>query len=46
MGSVLTSQGEGASLALVGHPSGYGVTITMPYQVDLLHRPALPFFSY
>ena len=43
----LTSQGEGASLALVGHPSSDGVTIKMPYGVDVLHRPTLhPIFSY
>ena len=33
----LTSQGEGASLALVVHPSSDGVTIKMPYGVDILH---------
>ena len=39
--------GEGASLALVGHPSSDGVTIKMPYGVDVLHRPAShPIFSY
>ena len=43
----LTSWGEGASLALVGHPSSDGVTIKMPYGIDVLHRPALhPIFSY
>ena len=43
----LTSWGEGASLALVGHPSSDGVTIKMPYGVDVLHRPALhPSVSY
>ena len=43
----LTSWGEGASLALVGHPSSDSVTIKMPYGVDVLHRPALhPIFSY
>ena len=33
--------GEGASLALVGHPSSGGVTIKIPYEVyiDVLHRP-------
>ena len=37
----------GASLALVGHPSSYGVTIKMPYGVDVLHRPASHLiFSY
>ena len=36
----LTPWGEGASLALVGHPSSDGVTIKMPYEVDILHRPA------
>ena len=39
--------GEGASLVLVGHPSGDGVMIKMPYRVDVLHRPVLhPIFSY
>ena len=44
--------GEGASLALVGHPSSDGITIKIPYGVDvLLHRPAShtashPIFSY
>ena len=38
----LTSWEEGASLALVGHPSSDGVTIKIPYWVDvLLHQPAL-----
>ena len=38
----------GASLALLGHPSSNGVTIKMPYGVDvLLHQPAShPIFSY
>ena len=46
-GASLTSWGEGASLALVGHPSSDGVTIKMPYEVDVLHWPALhPIFSY
>ena len=36
-GASLTSWGEGASFALVGHPSSDGVTIKMPY---VLHRPA------
>ena len=46
-GAGLTSCGEGASLALVDHPSSDGVTIKMPYGVDVLHRPALhPIFSY
>ena len=31
-----TSWGEGASLALVGHPSSDGVTIEIPYGVDVL----------
>ena len=45
--AILTSWGEGASLALVGHPSIYGITIKMPYGVDVLYRPALhPIFSY
>ena len=43
----LTSWGEGASLSLVGHPSSDGVTIKMPYGVDVLHRPAShPIFCY
>ena len=44
----LTSWGEGASLSLDDHPSGDGVTIKIPYSVDvLLHRPAShPIFSY
>ena len=46
-GSVL-SQGEKASLTLVGHPSSDGVTIKIPSRADvLLHQPALqPIFSY
>ena len=34
-GASLTSWGEGASLALVGHLSSDGVTIKMPYGVDV-----------
>ena len=46
-GASLTSWGEGASLALVGNPSSNGITIKMPYGVDVLHRPAShPIFSY
>ena len=46
-GASLTSWGEGASLALVAHPSSDGITIKMPYGVDVLHRPAShPIFSY
>ena len=47
-GVSLTSWGEGASLALVGHPSSDGITIKIPYGVDvLLHQPAShPIFSY
>ena len=46
-GASLTSWGEGASLALVGHPSSDGVTVKMPYGVDVLHWPAShPIFSY
>ena len=34
--------GEGASLALFGHPSSDAITIKIPYWVDvLLHRPAI-----
>ena len=36
-GSVLPHGENGASLALVGHPSSDGVTIKMPYGVDVLH---------
>ena len=44
----LTSWGEGASLALVGHPSSDGVIMKILYGVDVLvHRRALhPIFSY
>ena len=46
-GASLTSWREGASLALVGHPSSDGITIKMPYGVDVLHWPAShPIFSY
>ena len=46
-GANLTSWGEGASLALVGNPSSDGVTIKIPYGVDVLHWPAWhPIFSY
>ena len=47
-GVSLTSWGEGASLSLVGHPSNDGITIKIPYGVDvLLHWPAShPIFSY
>ena len=40
--------GGGASLALVSHPSTGGITIKIPYGVDvLLRRPAsYPIFSY
>ena len=48
IGVSLTSWGEGASLALVGHTSSNGITIKIPYGVDvLLRQPALhPIFSY
>ena len=43
----LTAWGEGASLALVGSSSSDGVTVKMPYGVDVLHWPAShPIFSY
>ena len=44
----LTSSGEGATSALVGHLYKDHVTIKIPYGVDvLLHRPALhSIFSY
>ena len=35
-GVSLTLWGEGASLALVGHPSSDGITIKIPYEVDVL----------
>ena len=42
----LTSWGEGASLALVGHPSSDGIMIKMPYGVevfiDQLRTPSFP----
>ena len=42
-----TSWGEGASLALDGHPIGDGITTKIPYGLDvLLHQPAShPIFS-
>ena len=39
-GASLSSWGEDAYLALVGCPSSDGVSITMDYGVDVLHRPA------
>ena len=46
-GVSLTSWGEGPSLALVGDPPSDGVTIKVPYVVDVLQRPAsYPIFSY
>ena len=46
-GASRTSWGRGASLALVGLPSSDGITIKMPYGVDVLHGPPLcPIFSY
>ena len=47
-GVSLTSWGKGASLALVGHPFSHGITIKIPYAVNvLLRRPALhTIFSY
>ena len=44
-GASLTSWGEGASLDLIGDPSGDGVMIKMPYGVDVfnqLHTPSFP----
>ena len=38
-GASITSWGEGASLVLVGQPFSDGVTIKMPYVVDVLYRP-------
>ena len=40
-GYSLSSWQEGASLTLIGHPSSDGVTIKIPYDADVLHRPAL-----
>ena len=47
-GASLPSWGEGAFLALVGHPSSDGVTLKIPYGLDVsLHQPALhSIFSY
>ena len=46
-GSVLPHGEKVPSLALVGHPSSDGVTIRMPYGVDVLHQPVShPIFSY
>ena len=47
-GVSLTSWGEYVSTALVGHPSKDGITIKLPYRVDvLLHWAASqPTFSY
>ena len=46
-GDILTSWGEGASLAWVGDPSSDGIMIKVHYGVDVLHRPAShPIFSY
>ena len=43
----LTLRGEGASLALVDHPSSDGVLIKMLYEVDVFNFPTLhPIFSY
>ena len=44
----LTSWEEGASLAMIGHPSSDGVIIKIPYGVNVsLHQPAShPIFSY
>ena len=37
IGASFTSWRESASLALFGHPSSDGVTMGMPYEVDVLH---------
>ena len=44
----LTTWGEGASSALVDHPSSDGILIKIPYGLDvLLHQPALhPIFCF
>ena len=45
-GVSLASWGEGASLALVGHPTSDGITIKIPYGVDVyvdqLRTPSFP----
>ena len=45
-GVSLASWGEGASLALVGHPTSDGITIKIPYgvyvYVDQLRTPSFP----
>ena len=48
VGSVLIHGEVGASLALIGHLSSDGITIKIPYEVDiLLNRPVLhSIFSY
>ena len=43
-GASLTSWGQSAFLALVGHRSSDGVTIKMPFGVNVLHRLASDFF--
>ena len=47
-GVSLTYWGEGVSLALVGHHSSDGITVKIPYGVDvLLHQTAFhSIFSY
>ena len=46
-GPILTSWWEGASLALVGHPSTDGFTKKVLYRVYVSHRPAPhPIFPY
>ena len=47
-GVSLTSWGKGTTLALVGHPSSDGITIKMPFWIDVfLHRLASNnIFSY
>ena len=40
-------ENKGVSLALVGRPSSDGVTVKMPYGVDVFHQSAShPIFSY
>ena len=45
-GASLTSWGEGASLALVGHPSSDVAMIEIPYGVDVyyINQPCTPSF--
>ena len=43
-GASLTSWGEGASLALAGHPPNDGVTIKIPYEIDAASHPTISYW--